>query len=711
MMSPAARLGALSALRPETRSRALIDALRYAEPDEVPALAGALLAHAPPSIEGYSTLLMQYYQMDAATRARILQSGPDSSEALSRAARSDDASLRSLALQLIERREDTRCLAALAGQFEDPKACGKDVEIAARTLLAITRNRADALRQRLIEPALLQALDRAIARAVDTYPKHRRPEALLSAAILSNQAGPALRALLDDESHPAQMALRGVLKHFDDDSIARSALEWLQLGRLGMQLQDRIAILAQTPHLRTMLSQVHLVHLPAVRNRLKRLNARYPASVSSRIAIEEFDPTEQQALAAWLTAIPMREPDRVARLGDGLCFAAPEARLAMLRGLMSMADEAADAAVESFCFDEHEAIARQAWLHLRRRRSARDLQPLGRRLLHSPHAAVRHLAARHLEIDDFETWWALWPMVSRPDPDDLPAEHDEGREREDRVPAASPGAEHRLAARRMLREDGRAFRDALRRKVTAEDRSTRLKAIAAARELDLVAAVELELLTVAADDDDARVTSAVMTALGALGTKASREALLVGVRHADARVRANALEALDRRSDVEPDLWRHLLAEKAISNENRLRANAVRALRAVDPPEAGRHLGAMLADHRPMHRISGLWVAERLGAIECAREVATIARGDEHEPVRTRARRTAARLLGRMQAERFRFAQPDAIQVPAEYSNEESEAERADEEPWNAQPDGEHDPSPRRRPSRDPYDDALTAVG
>ena len=67
---------------------------------------------------------------------------------------------------------------------------------------------------------------------------------------------------------------------------------------------------------------------------------------------------------------------------------------------------------------------------------------------------------------------------------------------------------------------------------------------------------------------------------------------------------------------------------------------------------------SMLDDERADHRLSGLWLAERLGRTECAQRVASIAATDMDGRVRVRARMTARRLLAEMRVEEWTHAHP-----------------------------------------------------
>ena len=132
-------------------------------------------------------------------------------------------------------------------------------------------------------------------------------------------------------------------------------------------------------------------------------------------------------------------------------------------------------------------------------------------------------------------------------------------------------------------------------------------------------------------------------------------------RHAYGRVRANAVEAVARRARVGPGRRADALIEHKNDVHHRVRACAIRgmfhrgrmfgeAVGMLMEPAAAEALGAMLCDERPMHRVAGVWLADRMlgsgvGQPDLAGRIADMARSDPDEGARTRAARAAARLM------------------------------------------------------------------
>jgi HEAT repeat protein len=104
------------------------------------------------------------------------------------------------------------------------------------------------------------------------------------------------------------------------------------------------------------------------------------------------------------------------------------------------------------------------------------------------------------------------------------------------------------------------------------------------------------------------------------------------VNDADARVRANTIEALEAKGDRQfvPILARHA-RDGATARE---RANAVKALAGMKVSTASGQLLLMLKDERPEHRISALWALRQIGWWQLLGEVGRLAKADGNLKVR-----------------------------------------------------------------------------
>lgn len=153
-----------------------------------------------------------------------------------------------------------------------------------------------------------------------------------------------------------------------------------------------------------------------------------------------------------------------------------------------------------------------------------------------------------------------------------------------------------------------------------------------------------------------RSASAAATALGDAGAELAGATLRQCLEAGDGRLRSNALEALVRIRRQEPMvLARDAVIELKNDPHHRVRASAIRAMTLLDDDAttltaaiAGEATSRMLDDIRPMHRLAGVWLAERLmgvgglirGAQGTSRAVDLLRRcaaGDIEPRVQTRA--------------------------------------------------------------------------
>lgn len=196
-------------------------------------------------------------------------------------------------------------------------------------------------------------------------------------------------------------------------------------------------------------------------------------------------------------------------------------------------------------------------------------------------------------------------------------------------------APERSALGEQLRSFGADLIRALERRLSsplAQDRVTTLHAI---RTLGLVSEM-LPRVYAGCRDSDVVVRVAALKLLagdaGATTTRLLRDAL----HDPDPRVQAVAVElsevrGIDRVADP--------IREKLASPHNRVRANAIKALWNVQVKDAAQALESMLKDASAPHRISALWVVERLRVREILARLVEMERSDPDPQVRGRARR------------------------------------------------------------------------
>jgi HEAT repeat protein len=212
----------------------------------------------------------------------------------------------------------------------------------------------------------------------------------------------------------------------------------------------------------------------------------------------------------------------------------------------------------------------------------------------------------------------------------------------------------RLAARRLLAQDRRAFLETLRAALTNEDQAP--QALAQVRALGLAAELEPELLDLARPGRSPRLLATAIAALGEARRESAVAAAAPLLEHGNDRVRANAVETIGHAG---PAANLHAIIELKADPHHRVRANATRAeflaaIAARSPePDLHQELTRMLTDTRAMHRLAGLWLAGRTlplklraGEVkpELAARIAEAARVDDDPRVRVRAAACSQRL-------------------------------------------------------------------
>jgi hypothetical protein len=233
-----------------------------------------------------------------------------------------------------------------------------------------------------------------------------------------------------------------------------------------------------------------------------------------------------------------------------------------------------------------------------------------------------------------------------------------------RVDEFGPNA--RTALRLAIRRDRAAGLCEMRDKLIMGSVEARLGWINACRAIGAAPDMERDLCDIAealmdADPAPAQgalaVAATAVAALSDCSGERSANVLARALHATDARVAANAVEAISRRARRSASMHKQIggLIEFKDAAAHRVRANAALALlRFAAGGERNERTGAgildqMLADGRPPHRLAGLWLADRAvtgGAIAPDMLVEPVARllDDADDDVRDRADRCRRRL-------------------------------------------------------------------
>ncbi len=384
------------------------------------------------------------------------------------------------------------------------------------------------------------------------------------------------------------------------------AVEWLAVPALHRTCCDRLAAPRSATDVELALGASHLLLRPA---RAKRERSDRAGAGSERGGARAMAGVARMSVTARLGAVRMAEWMRMgpegkeAALTPLLADPAAAVRQTLARG-------ASGALLGDVLFDREEMVARQAFLRwslagtgLSRSAaagggsgSAGGRAATLSRLTRSAHASVRAFAADEREL-----------ML------------------------APGGLGDRLSLRRLMAANPAAAVDGLRERMAGPDLAACERCLVLVRGLGLAEEMSESLLGLLgrvremADPAARRLTAGLAMLLGEIPARAARDAAAELLAHEDARVGANAVEALAKLTRAaagkeptpgpEADKAAAMpLMELKADPRHRVRANALRALieEGGQRSSAIEALASMLQDDRVGHRLASSWVLWRV---------------------------------------------------------------------------------------------------
>lgn len=186
-----------------------------------------------------------------------------------------------------------------------------------------------------------------------------------------------------------------------------------------------------------------------------------------------------------------------------------------------------------------------------------------------------------------------------------------------------------------LRSKYPRFEPWLRSQLASTDPDDRLRALRIMRSVGPSVQGFEERIYAASHDSDDKVRSHAVALLAEIDGAAVVRILRQALNDPNDRVQANAIEVLDRVA-ASPDV-----AAKLCSDNNRVRANAIKSLLPRHDREAAVALIGMLKDQSISRRLSALWVVEQLGLTSMSERLVRLSEQDPDESVRRRARSVA----------------------------------------------------------------------
>lgn len=457
----------------------------------------------------------------------------------------------------------------------------------------------------------------AVAEALRHYEMHEQGPTLHAALHLMHRHQPVFASVLEEAEHPAVAPLRRRIRSGDIPAANRRLVAALAYGGLASAAVKALTRFAAEGRLAEALTDVAGLRHPAAARALAE-HGDAAALWPDPAQVPAWPAAAQRGLVVWARVLGGDTQAVAERLISLSTLDDGAACLAALRGITSLPGlepENARAAIEPFAHSPHRAVARLATRHLVRASVGGPTRALAS-LCNSPHPDVAQMAERALAPIGFQRLWDGWPRLR-------------------------PG--QRVALGQALIKIDPRFHAVLADRLAGPSPATTTRALAMITELGQAAFFEDDLRRLARGQDH-RLAATAVRALGQVATAESEGALVHALDHADARVRANAVESLTQLG--QDHLIRHAdrLGTLAREKANRPRANAICSLlRLTERPEAAaarQELDAMLHDPRPEHRRSALWVVESAALTDRAAQVAEMAVSDADQQVKDRARRT-----------------------------------------------------------------------
>ena len=569
---------------------------------------------------GMVSLIRAYHLLGKQLQQLVLENMTLLDTALRTAGRDDDPAVRLNVIDLIVQSSSYRLSYLLSAQLHTDDARVTRAAAAGLCRLAESAGRTPARRAGDDVAQRIRWLGTALSEACACYHQHGRHDIVLAAAHLAPRRIERLDEYLCERRCGAHQALREMLRFPDRPEITHAVLSFAALEPLRPFVLELLHRQDVHDHLGTLMETAHLTAAPAISQLVARVTE--PSHlIPSRTMLASLEAPRQRMAVRWVRTLHMPAAQRIAALEPMLECGDLTARLLAVRALMELRDPQADEQMAPLCSDPHPVVARIALRHLINRRWT-GLSKLLMRLVASPHEELRRMAELQLGPMGFERLWEQWDQMD-----------DAGRTGAGRALMKLDAAFHRQLATRMADADS----------------DCRFKAVMIARHLGQESHFDKTLIKLLRDPSD-RVASAAAKALGASGDAAVAPHLRAALSHADDRVRANAIEALEADGGAEQVLAaRQELMKVAAGRGNRSRANAIKALMQLPAVEAMPMLGRMLIDTDPRHRISALWVVERMTSVNLARQVAILAKLDDDPVVRRRALRVLRQLAQIMQ--------------------------------------------------------------
>lgn len=468
-------------------------------------------------------------------------------------------------------------------------------------------------------------LGEALGSAVRCWEAHLQPKVLQAAFWLGDRVEPAIVRKLAEQRTKITHALTDLLEGTSDPRLAGFVLRALAIPELRSAAARSISRAHDTIFLRAVLVESWLLADAEIERGCRWIrDGRWLQE-----AIETLHGLEPRAVAGavrFLTSIGGPHDGKVKRLGELAGAGSDDVRRAVLWQLVHDDSKASTELLTVIAARTGSSIATMATRELRRRRGGES----GGGTPPEPVTAATPQAAT---LQLFDRYWQQFDDLSQ----------------EEQVTAGA-AIRHRIPQIGAL----------LEAKLASTDPLDQARALRIVRRLELAKGMEASIYRLASGPDSVARSLAVSMLVELPGATAER-LLRRAVNDPDERVQANAIETLDQ-LNVEDRV--HYTRPKLDSPNSRVRANAIKALLRVELRQAGEALIDMLEAPSPAHRLSALWVIERLRSPAVIHMVRDMTCNDPDQRVRERAKRLCGALAAdSVAASQQPSAPADALEV------------------------------------------------
>ncbi len=633
------KLPVLAILQSSEHARAddaLVDGLARVEADHRRPLAEAILARR--SNMGLAGLVAHFHRFDAKLQRLVLDQSDVLFGVLRVCIKARESQTRRNAVELIGRIGSYRLAYLLSLALHDPiagirqRAAESLRELADRylrqeriTLEVLTSQRTYDAKQAAVQTFSLARLGEersyliaALADAVNDYEVHRRSEVAEVVVWFANYINDALLRAVTSRLSSCGRAVSEVVQSSRDPRAVPFVYEALCHRDLRSAAARTVSEQLNDVFMTEFIRWGFLVAHGRVRRGVAAIrNLAWLGRGGQRILQLDASLQGRAVDLVLATAIPTER--KVAICRDLVLADSPAAQRAGLWGLVAIEDDMSTRVIRTVVHSKDPELSGVAIREIMRR-CPQDLSSLLAHRGTGDSAAIRQMVGEQMGHYDFDQYWQSFDALDEED---------------------------RRYLGRLLLTSGKDLLQHLRGKLASSKPSDRLRVIQIVSTLDIAKQLESEIYR-AAYDRDSFVRSSVMGLLGNLPGPTSERILLNGLNDSDDRVQANSIESLDRLRAVHR--FREVRAHLSSEN-NRTRANAVKALLSLQSREAGAMLLEMLDHEEPAHRLSALWVAEVLKLMTVSARVLKLAKHDPDPSVRRRALQAVTVLTDALQKE------------------------------------------------------------